>query len=502
MSSEEKLNQLRQLTAELANLGCIQALLDWDQQVNMPRGGMEDRSAQAALVAGIMYDRATSPQLGTLIEDLASEIPDINADDDLAREIKVAKRDFEHISRIPREKLIEFVMVTSQAHEVWVQARQNNDFASFAPHLTRIVEMRREQAELFKPYDHPYDPLLMEYEPGMKTAEVKAIFDALLPKQVELLQRIAQAEQVDNSFIRQKYDFDSQEKFGRFIATRMGYDWNRGRMDLAPHPFTTSFGYGDVRITTRYLETDGMSSLFSTMHEAGHALYDQGLDPKYRNTSLGRPTSLAVHESQSRFWENLIGRSQAFWQFAFPIVQMLFPEHLANLSLEQFYRGINRVEPSLIRIEADEATYNLHIMLRFEIETDLIEGKLQAKDLPEIWNSRMQAYLGVTPPDDSSGVLQDVHWSGGMIGYFPTYALGNLISAQWWEKMVADHPDIPNEIAAGNFAPVLAWMRENVHRYASRYDPQDLVQKITGSRINPEPYMRYLEQKYSQIYQL
>ena len=257
MSTEEKLNQLRHLTAELANLGGIQALLDWDQQVNMPRGGMEDRSAQAALVAGIMYDRATSPQLGTLIEDLASKIPDINADDDLAREIKVAKRDFEHISRIPREKLIEFVMVTSQAHEVWVQARQNNDFASFAPHLTRIVEMRREQAELFKPYDHPYDPLLDEYEPGMKTAEVKAIFDALRPKQVELLQRIAQAEQVDNSFIRQKYDFDSQEKFGRFIATRMGYDWNRGRMDLAPHPFTTSFGYGDVRITTRYLETDG-----------------------------------------------------------------------------------------------------------------------------------------------------------------------------------------------------------------------------------------------------
>jgi carboxypeptidase Taq len=502
MSIEEKLNHLRRQTAELANLGGIQALLDWDQQVNMPRGGTEDRSEQAALVAGLMYDRATSPELGALIEDLASEIPDINADDDLAREIKVAKRDFEHISRIPREKLIEFVMVTSRAHEVWVQARENNDFPSFAPHLTRIVELRREQAELFKPFDHPYDPLLDEYEPGMKTAEVKAIFDALRPQQVTLLQRIAHAEQVDNSFIREKYDFDSQEKFGRFIATRMGYDWNRGRMDLAPHPFTTSFGYGDVRITTRYMETDGMSSLFSTMHETGHALYDQGLNPKYRHTSLGRPTSLAVHESQSRFWENLIGRSQAFWQFAFPIAQMLFPEHLGNLSMEQFYRGINRVEPSLIRIEADEATYNLHIMLRFEIETGLMEGKLETKDLPEIWNSRMQAYLGVTPPNDSRGVLQDVHWSGGMIGYFPTYALGNLISVQWWEKMVADHPNIPDEIASGDFSTVLAWMRENVHRYASRYDPQDLVQKITGSRITSEPYMRYLEQKYSQIYRL
>ena len=502
MSTEEKLSQLRDRVAELANLGGIQALLDWDQQVNMPRGGVEDRSEQAALVAGIMYDKATSPELGRLIEDLAAEIPDLDADNDLAREVKVAKRDYDHISRIPRDKMIEFVMVTSRAHEAWVQARENNDFPSFAPHLTRIVEMRRGQAELFKPYDHPYDPLLNEYEPGMKTAEVKAIFDALRPKQVELLQRIAQAEQVDNSFIKQKYDIGMQEKFGRFIATRMGYDWSRGRIDLAPHPFTTGFGYGDVRITTRYLENDGMSALFSTMHEAGHALYEQGLDPQYRHTSLGRATSLAVHESQSRFWENLIGRSEAFWKFAFPIVQMLFPEHLGNLSLEQFYRGINRVEPSLIRIEADEATYNLHIMLRFEIETGLMEGKLQAKDLPEIWNSHMQEYLGITPPDDSSGVLQDVHWSGGMIGYFPTYALGNLISAQWWEKLVADRPNIPEEIAAGNFATVLAWLRENVHRYASRYDPQDLVQKVTGSRITPEPYLRYLEQKYSQIYHL
>jgi len=287
MSTEEKLSQLRDRVAELANLGGIQALLDWDQQVNMPRGGVEDRSEQAALVAGIMYDKATSPELGRLIEDLAAEIPDLDADNDLAREVKVAKRDYDHISRIPRDKMIEFVMVTSRAHEAWVQARENNDFPSFAPHLTRIVEMRREQAELFKPYDHPYDPLLNEYEPGMKTAEVKAIFDALRPKQVELLQRIAQAKQVDNSFIKQKYDIGMQEKFGRFIATRMGYDWSRGRIDLAPHPFTTGFGYGDVRITTRYLENDGMSALFSTMHEAGHALYEQGFTTPVPPYQLG-----------------------------------------------------------------------------------------------------------------------------------------------------------------------------------------------------------------------
>ncbi|MFZ3071514.1 MAG: carboxypeptidase M32 [Anaerolineaceae bacterium] len=502
MSTEEKLQKLRILTAELMDLNGISSLLDWDQQVNMPHGGVEDRANQAALIAGIYYDKATSHELGSLIEDLAAQAPDLDADDDFAREIKVATRNYDHIARIPKEKMIEFVMTTSAAHEVWVNARATNDFASFRPHLQHIVELKREQADLFKPFDHPYDPLLDEYEPGIKTADVRAIFDALRPKQVELLQRIAQAEQVDNSFVKQNYDVQGQKKIGEFISTRFGYDWKRGRIDLAPHPFTTGFGYGDVRITTRYLDNDGLSALFSTMHETGHALYDQGLDPKYRHTSLGSASSLAIHESQSRLWENLVGRSKEFWQFCFPILQMLFPQHLANLSLDKFYRGVNKVEPSLIRVEADEATYNMHIMLRLEIEIGLVEGSLQAKDLPDIWNTRMQEYLGITPPNDSSGVLQDVHWSGGMIGYFSTYALGNLISVQLWEKMLSDYPNIPDEMAAGNFSTILGWLRENVHRHASRYDPQELIRRVTGEAINPDPYLRYLNKKYNEIYHL
>lgn len=500
MSSAEKLSKLRSISAEIARLGSIQALLEWDQQVNMPRGGAEDRGSQAALIAGLAFDKGTSDELGSLIEDLAADIPDLDADDDLAREIKVAKRHYDRNARIPREKIIEFVLATSAAHEVWVKSRAENDFASFEPHLTHIFELRRQQAELFQPYDHPYDALLEEYEPGMKTADVRAIFNAIRPRQVELLRAIADSGQVDNSFIKQSYPFEDQRKLGSFIAGRFGYDLERGRIDLAPHPFTTSFGAGDVRITTRFLDTDGMSALFSTMHETGHALYDQGLDPKYHETSLGQAASYAIHESQSRLWENLVGRSREFCGFAFPVMQMLFPQHLGNVSLEQFYRGINRVEPSLIRVEADEATYNLHIMLRFEIETGLLEGSLQARDLPEIWNTRMQEYLGLTPPDDSRGVLQDVHWSSGLIGYFPTYALGNLISAQLWDRMLADHPEIPAAVSEGDFRAILAWLRENVHRHASRYDPLDLVRRITGGPIDPEPYLRYLSTKYRGIY--
>lgn len=500
MNSEEKLAKLREITAEIGRLGGIQALLEWDQQVNMPRGGAEDRGNQSALIAGLAFDKSTSDELGSLIADLAAEIPDLDADDDFAREVKVAKRNYDRNARIPREKIIEFVLATSAAHEAWVKARAKNDFASFEPHLTHIFDLRRQQAELFQPYEHPYDPLLEEYEPGMKTADVRAIFSALRPRQVELLRAIAQSEQVDNGFIRQHYPFEEQRKLGTFIAGRFGYDWEHGRIDLAPHPFTTSFGAGDVRVTTRFLDTDGMSALFSTMHETGHALYDQGLSPKYRETSLSGAASYAIHESQSRLWENLVGRSREFGRFLFPVMQMLFPQHLGNVSLDQFYRGINRVEPSLIRVEADEATYNMHIMLRFEIETGLMDGSLRARDLPEIWNTRMQEYLGVTPADDTTGVLQDVHWASGLVGYFPTYALGNLISAQLWEKMLAEHPDIPAKMTEGDFSQILAWLRENVHRHSSRYDPLDLVRKITGGPIDPEPYLRYLNAKYSEIY--
>jgi carboxypeptidase Taq len=498
----EKIERLNALAAEIFDLNGISALLGWDQHVNMPPGGVEDRSNQTALIGGYLHDRITSNELGQLISDLEKEIGDLNADNDAARNVRKAKWHFEQNSRIPKKTMIEFLMVTTQANEIWVKARQTNDYASFQPILQRIVELRQEVAEYFKPYDHVYDPLLDMFEPGMKTAEVKQIFNALRPKQVELIKAISQSKQFDNSFLKKNYDKELQEKFGRHVITRFGYDWNRGRLDVTAHPFTIGFGLGDVRITTRYLDNDGVSALFGTMHESGHAMYSQGCNPLYARTVLQEVSSLAFHESQSRMWENLVGRSKEFWTYFYPIFQMLFSGHLGNVDLETFYKGINQVEPSLIRVEADEATYNLHIMLRLEIEIGLMEKTISTKDLPEIWNTKMKDYLGVVPTNDAQGVLQDIHWSGGMIGYFATYALGNLLSVQLWEKMNQDVPNIPDEMAKGEFSSILHWLRENVHQYGSKYSSQELIQKITGSKISAEPYIRYLNQKYHQIYNI
>ena len=499
---EEKIKQLNTLMGEIADLAGVGALLGWDQQVNMPPGGVDDRGNQMALIGGLMHDRITSDEMGKLIADLASEIGDLDADNDAARNVRRAKWQYEQNTRIPKEKMMEFLMTTAQANEIWVKARQNNDFASFQPILQRIVELRQEVAEFFKPYDHVYDPLLDMFEPGMKTTAVKQIFADLREKQVVLLKAIREAQQVDNSFVKKNYDRDLQEKFGRHVITRFGYDWNRGRLDVTAHPFTTGFGLGDIRITTRYREDDGMSALFGTMHESGHAMYSQGASPKFARTILQETTSLAFHESQSRMWENLVGRSREFWTYFYPTFQMLFASHLGNVDLDTFYKGINKVEPSFIRVEADEATYNLHIMVRMEIEIGLLEKSIATQDLPEVWNAKMKDYLGITPPTDTLGVLQDVHWSGGMIGYFPTYALGNLLSVQLWEKMLSDNPNIPDEMAKGQFSTILGWMREKVHQHGAKYDSQELIHKITGSHLSAEPYLRYLNKKYGEIYNL
>lgn len=502
MAFEENLANLRAKTNELVVLNGINALLGWDQQVYMPEEAAQGRGEQMSLLGGIVHDKTTSPELGKVIEDLAAEIDDLTADDEVAREVRVAKRAFEQATKIPKEKMLEFIMATTLGQSAWHKAKVTNDFPSFQPHLQHIVELNRELANFFTPFDHPYDALLDMFEPGMKTAEVRAIFDALRPRQVALIKAIGEARQVDDSFRDLPYNIDLQRKISQYVSSLQGYDWQRGRIDETEHPFTTSLGFDDVRITTKYLERDMLSAFFSTMHEAGHALYDQGINPRYKGTALGSPASMAIHESQSRLWENLVGRSKEFWTFLYPTLQAFFPGNLGNVSLEQFYRGINKVTPSLIRTEADEATYNLHIMLRQEIEIDLLEGKINTGDLPEIWNQKMRDYLGVVPKDDTTGVLQDVHWSGGMFGYFPTYALGNLISAQWWHKLLLDNPNTPDEIAAGNLGNILAWLRTNVHQYGSRYDGTELVRKVTGEGINPDYYMDYLTKKYSEVYDL
>jgi carboxypeptidase Taq len=497
-----KMQKLVELAAELEDLGHISAVLGWDQQINMPPGGTEERGLQSAAIGRIMHEKITSDEVAQLIEDLVEEVGDLEAETDEARMVKVSKRAVEKRTKVPLSLLMENIQATTMAHEAWVKAKKQSDFSIFQPHLEKIIDLRKQYADLFKPYDHVYDPLLDDFEPGMKTAEVQEIFNKLRPQQVELVAAIAEKEPPDNSFIKQYYKEEYQQIIGRDVITRFGYDWNRGRLDEAPHPFTTGFGYGDVRITTRYLKDDGGSALFSTMHESGHAMYDQGVPKKYRRHPLSGAASLAIHESQSRLWENLVGRSREFWTFFYPSMQMLFPEYLSNVSLDDFYRGINKVEPTLIRVEADEATYNLHIMLRLEIEIGLMEGTIEVADLPEIWNAKMEDYLGVTPPDDARGVLQDIHWSGGMVGYFPTYALGNLASVQLWDKMLEEHPNIPNQIAKGQFEAILGWMREHVHQYGRKFEPQEIMQKATGSKITPEPYMAYLNQKYGEIYDL
>lgn len=497
-----KMTQLVELAAELEDLNHISAVLGWDQQVNMPPGGAEERGLQLSALGRIAHEKFTSDEVGKLIADLEQEVGDLNAETDEARMVKVTKRAYEKQTKIPLPMLMEFIQVTTMAHEHWVNAKTESDFSIFQPYLEKIVDLRKGYADLFKPYDHVYDVLLDDYEPGMKTAEVKDIFNKLRPQQVELLQAIAEKEPPDNSFLKQYYKEEHQEIIGRYVITRFGYDWHRGRLDLAAHPFTTEFGLGDVRITTRYLKDDAGSALFSTMHEAGHGMYAQGVAQKYNRHPLSGAASLAIHESQSRLWENLIGRSKEFWSFFYPSLQMLFPQYLSNVSRENFYRGINKVEPSLIRVEADEATYNMHIMLRLEIEIGLMEGTIEVADLPTIWNTKMEEYLGITPPNDALGVLQDVHWSGGMIGYFPTYALGNLASVQLWDKMVSDYPNVPDEIAQGKFDTILGWMREHVHQYGSKFEPQEIMIKATGSKITPEPYIQYLKTKYGEIYDL
>ena len=496
---EKKLKELKELLGEVMDINGAVAVLSWDQQTFMPSGGAETRSEQLGTLARIGHDKATSPRIGELLEKLTA-VGYTDPDSDDARLVRNGLKDFTKASKVPSSWVAEFAQVTAVGQEAWEKAREGSDFSKFQPHLEKIVRLRQQYAEYFKPYDHVYDPLLDDFEPGLKTREVQAIFTGLRDEQVNLIKAISSRPQVDDAFLKRQYKEGKQKAFGEDVITRFGYDWNCGRQDKAAHPFTTSFGLGDVRITTRYLEDDGASGLFSSMHEAGHAMYEQGISPTIKRTPMFTGASSAIHESQSRMWENLVGRSHEFWTFYYPKFQAAFPENLANVSLDTFYKGINKVQPSFIRVEADEATYNLHVMLRLEIEIALLEGSILVKDLPAFWNSKMHEYLGVTPPNDSKGVLQDIHWSSGYLGYFPTYALGNLISLQLWEKINQDIPSLADQIRSGNFTELLDWLRKKVHTHGAKFEPQDLVQRVTGSKITPEPYIRYLKKKYSEIY--
>jgi carboxypeptidase Taq len=498
----EKLERLKEIMGEIYDLRHAAGLLSWDQQTYMPAGGNEARGHQLATLGKAIHNLGTSEEVGKLLSDLKTEFAGAGEDSDEAALIRVATRDYKKETCVPEDYIVEQAIVTAKAFEAWSEARARKDFSIFRPHLEKIIELVRKYVTFFPPADHPYDTLLDDYEPGMKTADVRAIFDKLRPKQVELIRAIAGRPQINNKFLHKKYNEQKVWDFSASITRAFGYDWTRGRMDHAPHPFENSFSVNDVRITNRWEASNSLATVFSAMHESGHAMYEQGIDPAYERTSLSHGTSLAIHESQSRMWENLVGRSLPFWEFFYPKLKALFPAQLEGIGLKSFYKAINKVEPSLIRVNADEATYNLHIMLRLEMEIAMVEGKVETKELPEVWNARMHEYLGVTPPDDAVGVLQDIHWSYGNIGYFSTYALGNLVSAQLWEKMQKDIRGLDDQIRKGQFDELLGWLHTNIHRYGRKYDPQDLVQKVTGSKIDPAPYVRYLTGKYSEIYGL
>lgn len=496
----EKMNQLKEILAEVSDINHAASVLSWDQQVNMPPGGGEARGQHLATLGKIAHEKSTSDEVGKLLDGLKQEFAGADSDD--AALVRVAGRNYDKATRVPSEFVSEQAVVTTAAFEAWVVAKGKSDFSIFQPHLEKVMDLMRKYVSFFPPADHPYDVLLDDYEPGMKTAEVQEIFDKLRPQQVKLIKAIKSAKPVKDEFLRKKFAEKKVWDFSETIISKFGYDFSRGRQDKAAHPFETSFSVNDVRITNRYEPDNPLATLFSGMHESGHAMYEQGVNPAYERTPLANGVSSAVHESQSRMWENLVGRSLPFWEHFFPELKKIFPTQLDGVSAKSFYKAINKVEPSFIRVNADEATYNLHIMLRLELEIAMLEGSAAIKDLPEIWNTKMQDYLGITPPDDAHGVLQDIHWSAGLFGYFPTYALGNLISAQLWEKINKDIHGLDEQIHKGKFDALLAWLREKIHIHGHKFDPQDLVQNVVGSKIDASAYVRYLNKKYGDIYGL
>ncbi|KAA3645449.1 MAG: carboxypeptidase M32 [Chloroflexi bacterium] len=499
---KEKLEELKTILAEVDDISRAVAIANWDLETYMPPGGAEGRGNIVATLSRMAQETFTSEKVGGLLDELMPFATELDKDSDDARIITETKRQYEKLVKVPAEMVGERAQLRAVGNPAWRESREKSDYSIFKPHLEKMLDWVQRYADLFKPYDHIYDPLLDDYEANMKTVEVQETFDTIRPQQVELIEAIAAAEQVDDSFLHQAFEEDKQRQFGKEVVGAIGFDFERGREDKVTHPFATNLGYGDQRITVRMGDDFFNPYLFGALHEAGHGMYEQGISKDLARTSLYTGTSLGIHESQSRMWENLVGRSKPFWDHYYPRLQELFPSQLGNVSVDDFYKGINIVKPSFIRVEADEATYNLHIMLRMEIEIALLEGSLSVDDLPEYWNTKFEEYLGITPDNDADGVLQDVHWSFGLYGYFSTYALGNLISVQLWEKVKEDIPDLEAKVGNAEFKPLLTWMNEKIHVHGSKFPPQELMQRVTGSGIDGTAYISYLKTKYGDIYNL
>ncbi|MGK5082727.1 carboxypeptidase M32 [Bdellovibrionota bacterium FG-1] len=489
--------QFISLVKEFKALGAAGAVLSWDQETYMPAKGAEIRADQLAVISGLAHEKLVSPQIGDLLIRLEkapglSQVEQVN--------IREIRRIFNRERKIPKELIQDFAKTQSLAHEAWASARTNNDFGTFAPWLEKLVNMRKKMAVLIGGND-PYDVLMDEFEPSARAADIQPIFEALRKELVPLVAKIA-ASSKKPSPLSGHYPVEKQRDFGIEVANAMGFDFDAGRLDLSAHPFCTSFGPNDVRITTRYNEKNFASALFGIMHEAGHGLYEQALETQHACTPLAEPVSMGIHESQSRLWENMIGRSRPFWNHFYPKLQANFPETLNQVPLETFFRSINIVRPSLIRVEADEVTYNLHILLRFELEHALFSGKASVNDLPELWNRKMEEYLGIRPKNDSEGVLQDIHWSMGSFGYFPTYALGNLYAAQFFAAAKREMPDLDQKIREGDLRPLREWLRDKIHRHGMTWHASELCQRATGETLNAQYFSTYLKSKFEELYEI
>lgn len=504
MTAAQNYQQVCEHVRQTALLQSTLALLEWDQHTKMPALASDHRADQITAMATQIHLRRTDKAFGELLTQLAESAPE-NSDPPSVESanIKNLKRDFERHSKIPEALAAALARAASEGQTAWVSARKNNDFAGFAPNLAKIIDLKKEQAQAIGFQDHPYDALIDAYEPGMTTQQVGSVLSALCDDLVPLVEKIQGGSSApDTSCLRRNFPVDRQQQFAREVSSAIGFDYDRGRLDVTAHPFCTELGPNDCRITTRYDAQFFNSAFFGTLHEAGHGIYEQGLNTEQYGLPTGTYCSLGIHESQSRLWENLVGRSRSFWQHYFPTAKKHFSNALADISEDEFYRAVNHVSPSLIRVEADEATYNLHIAIRFEIERDLIDGSLAVDDLPTAWNDKYQQYLGITPTTDSDGVLQDVHWSAGLIGYFPTYSLGNLYASQFFAAAQTDLGDLDAQFAVGQFSGLKNWLNLHVHRHGQRYSGPELGQQITGQPLGHAELLNHLETKFGRVYQL
>jgi carboxypeptidase Taq len=486
--------RLRALLALNDDLERVANILSWDQETVMPPDGADARAEQRATIERLAHEALVADELAALLEELRDDEAGLEPTSDEASIVRVARRDHEKARRVPAELRAELVREASRGMMAWFEARARSDFSILLPHLERQFELKRRYIDCFEPTGDPYDVLLDDYEEGMTTADVDPVFDVLKRELVPLIDAVRRAEPVDDSCLRGDFPAEQERWLAMHVLEKFGYDPASWRVDLSAHPFASAPSPTDIRITTRFEEVH-LGGLFSCMHEFGHGLYERQVSPTLRRTPLATGCSSALHESQSRLWENLVGRGRPFWNHFYPRLQKAFPEQFADVELDVFYRAINKVQPSLIRVDADEVTYNLHIILRYELERELVSGRLALRDLADAFDAKMQEYLGVEPPNAATGVMQDMHWSDGSYGYFPTYSLGNVISVQLWERIRAEISDLDEHIERGDFAVLREWLGEHLHRHGRKFTPAETIERATGSPLDPAPYIRYLKRK-------